>query len=249
MIDTADPSFWPTLVELLILTTGETLYMVGVSLVLTVAVGLPLGIVLVGTERGGLLERPFGSAVLGIVINRALDFIVNLGRAVPFVILMVALIPLTRLLVGTSIGATAAIVPLTLVAIPFFARMVEIAIKEVDAGLIEAAQSLGATRWHVITKVLVPEALAPMVLGLSTTVTSIINFSAMVGVVAGGGLGSVAIRYGHQRYSVIHMVAVIVIIFIIVMVLQSLANYAARRLAHRSMPARNRARMTTQTSV
>jgi D-methionine transport system permease protein len=188
-------------------------------------------VILVGTEAGGILERPFGSRRAGVVINRLVDFIVNLGRAVPFVILMVAMIPLTRIIVGTSIGSTAAIVPLAAVAVPFFARMVEIAIKEVDGGLIEAAESLGATRWQIISKVLVPEALSPMVLGLSTTVTSIINFSAMVGVVAGGGLGSVALRYGYQRYSVIHMVTVIVVVFTIVMILQAMATRYARKLA------------------
>jgi D-methionine transport system permease protein len=205
--------------------------MVGVALIFTVLLGLPLGVILVGTEAGGILERPFGSRRAGVVINRLVDFIVNLGRAVPFVILMVAMIPLTRIIVGTSIGSTAAIVPLAAVAVPFFARMVEIAIKEVDGGLIEAAESLGATRWQIISKVLVPEALSPMVLGLSTTVTSIINFSAMVGVVAGGGLGSVALRYGYQRYSVIHMVTVIVVVFTIVMILQAMATRYARKLA------------------
>ncbi|POH70711.1 ABC transporter permease [Cryobacterium sp. TMN-39-2] len=212
--------------------------MVGVSLLITIIVGLPLGIVLVGTEPGGLFESPFGSRRLGRVVNRVLDFIVNLGRSVPFIILMVALIPFTRLVVGTFIGPTAAIVPLAVVAIPFFARMVEIAIKEVDTGLIEAAESLGATRWQIVSKVLVPEALSPMILGLSTTVTSIINFSAMVGTVAGGGLGDVAVRYGYQRYSTIHMVAVIIVIFVIVMVLQGLATMLAKRFAHRSRPTR-----------
>jgi D-methionine transport system permease protein len=238
MIDPSAPGFWPELFEVLLMATAETLYMVFVALIFTVLIGLPLGVVLVGTEPGGILERPFGSRPVGLFLNKVLDFIVNVGRSVPFVILMVALIPFTRLLVGTSIGTTAAIVPLAAVAIPFFARMVEIAIKEVDNGLIEAAESLGATRWQIISKVLVPEALAPMVLGLSTTVTSIINFSAMVGVVAGGGLGSVALRYGYQRYSVIHMVTVIIIIFVIVMILQGLAARLARRLAHRgSAPA------------
>jgi D-methionine transport system permease protein len=233
MIDPSSPEFWPGLFDVLLLGTAETLYMVGVALLFTIVVGLPLGVVLVGTERGGLLERPFGSRRAGVIINRVLDFIVNLGRAVPFVILMVALIPVTRAIVGTSIGSTAAIVPLAAVAIPFFARMVEIAIKEVDSGLVEAAESLGASRWQIISKVLIPEALAPMILGLSTTVTSIINFSAMVGVVSGGGLGSVAIRYGYQRYSTIHMVAVIIIIFVIVMILQAIATSLARRLAQR----------------
>jgi D-methionine transport system permease protein len=231
VIDPSAPEFWPDLFNVVLGGTAETLYMVGVALIFTVLLGLPLGVILVGTEAGGILERPFGSRRAGVVINRLVDFIVNLGRAVPFVILMVAMIPLTRIIVGTSIGSTAAIVPLAAVAVPFFARMVEIAIKEVDGGLIEAAESLGATRWQIISKVLVPEALSPMVLGLSTTVTSIINFSAMVGVVAGGGLGSVALRYGYQRYSVIHMVTVIVVVFTIVMILQAMATRYARKLA------------------
>lgn len=222
------------LLQVLLVATGQTLYMVGVALLATIVIGLPLGVVLVGTERGRFLEAPFGSRGLGVAINRTLDFIVNLGRSVPFIILMVALIPFTRVVVGTFIGPTAAIVPLSVVAIPFFARMVEIAIKEVDPGLLEVASSLGASRWQLVTKVLLPEAAPPMLLGLSTTVTSIINFSAMVGTVAGGGLGDVAIRYGYQQYSWIHIVSVIVIIFAIVMVLQSLAAWGARRLARRT---------------
>lgn len=222
------------LIDVLLKATGETLYMVGVALLVTIVIGLPLGVVLVGTEAGRFLERPFGSRAAGVAINRALDFIVNFGRSVPFIILMVALIPVTRALVGTFIGSTAAIVPLSAVAIPFFARMVEIAVKEVDPGLLEVASSLGASRWQLVTKVLLPEAAPAALLGLSTTVTSIINFSAMVGTVAGGGLGDVAIRYGYQQYSWIHIVAVIVIIFAIVMVLQSLAAWGARRLGRRS---------------
>lgn len=228
------------LFDILLKATGETLYMVGVALAVTILIGLPLGVVLVGTEQGRFLEKPFGSRAAGVVINRVLDFIVNFGRSVPFIILMVALIPFTRLIVGTFIGSTAAIVPLSAVAIPFFARMVEIAIKEVDPGLLEVASSLGASRWQLITKVLLPEAAPAALLGLSTTVTSIINFSAMVGTVAGGGLGDVAIRYGYQQYSWIHIVAVIVIIFAIVMVLQSLAAWGARRLARRTTPSRRR---------
>lgn len=232
MTDPSSPDFWPGLFQVLLVGTGQTLYMVGISLLITVIVGLPLGVILVGTEEGGLFEKVLGSRALGRTINRVLEFVVNLGRSVPFIILMVALIPFTRLVVGTFIGSTAAIVPLSVVAIPFFARMVEIAIKEVDNGLIEAAESLGATRWQIVSKVLVPEALAPMILGLSTTVTSIINFSAMVGTVAGGGLGDVAVRFGYQRYSVIHMVAVIVVIFVIVMILQGIATVLARRFTH-----------------
>lgn len=235
------------LIDVLLKATGETLYMVGVALLVTIVVGLPLGVVLVGTEAGRFLERPFGSRAAGVAINRALDFIVNFGRSVPFIILMVALIPVTRALVGTFIGSTAAIVPLSAVAIPFFARMVEIAVKEVDPGLLEVASSLGASRWQLVTKVLLPEAAPAALLGLSTTVTSIINFSAMVGTVAGGGLGDVAIRYGYQQYSWIHIVAVIVIIFAIVMVLQSLAAWGARRLGRRST--RGSARVAAASTV
>ncbi|MEU2204215.1 methionine ABC transporter permease [Microbacterium oleivorans] len=235
------------LIDVLLKATGETLYMVGVALLVTIVVGLPLGVVLVGTEAGRFLERPFGSRAAGVAINRALDFIVNFGRSVPFIILMVALIPVTRALVGTFIGSTAAIVPLSAVAIPFFARMVEIAVKEVDPGLLEVASSLGASRWQLVTKVLLPEAVPAALLGLSTTVTSIINFSAMVGTVAGGGLGDVAIRYGYQQYSWIHIVAVIVIIFAIVMVLQSLAAWGARRLGRRST--RRSARVAAASTV
>jgi len=235
VIDTTDPKFWSDLWEVLLLGTGQTLYMVSIALLVTIIVGLPLGILLVGTERGGLFERLFGSRRLGIVVNRVLDFIVNLGRSIPFIILMIAVIPFTRLIVGTFIGSTAAIVPLSLVAIPFFARMVEIALKEVDPGLTEAANSLGASRWQIVRKVLVPEALPSILLGVSTTVTSIINFSAMVGTVAGGGLGDVAFRYGYQRYSTIHIVAVIIIIFVIVQSLAAIATYFARRYARKSI--------------
>ncbi|MCU1545197.1 MAG: transporter permease [Homoserinimonas sp.] len=232
MIDPSSPTFWTELWQVLLSGTGQTLYMVGVALLVTVIIGLPLGVLLVGTEKGGLFERLFGSRLVAWVVNRVLDFVVNLGRSIPFIILMIAIIPFTRLVVGTSIGSTAAIVPLALVAIPFFARMVEISLKEVDGGLTEAAHSLGATRWQIVRKVLIPEALPGMVLGLSTTVTSIINFSAMVGTLAGGGLGDVAVRYGYQRYSTIHMVAVIVIIYLIVQGLAVVATSLSRRLSH-----------------
>jgi D-methionine transport system permease protein len=233
MIDINAPEFWPNLFAVLWEGLLQTLYMVGGSLFFTIVIGLPLGVLLVTTERGGLLERPFGSRALGTLINKLIDFVVNLGRSVPFIILMIALIPFTRLLIGRFIGTEAAIVPLSAVAVPFFARMVEIALKEVDGGLIEAGESLGASTWQIIRKVLIPEALSSIVLGTSTTITSIINFSAMAGVVAAGGLGDVAIRYGYQRYSWPHIVAVILVLFALVMILQGLASLASRRLAHR----------------
>lgn len=232
MIDITSPTFWPALFEVLLKGTGETLWMISIAMLITVVVGLPLGVVLVGTERGRFLSSPFGSAALGRTLNAVLGFIVNLGRSVPFIVLMIALIPLTRLIIGTFIGTAAAIVPLTIVAIPFFARVVEIAVKEVDSGLFEAADSLGATRWQTIRRVILPQAAPAIVLGGATTLTSIINFSAMVGVVGGGGLGNIALTYGFQRYSWVHIVAVIVVLFVIVQVLQAIANLIARRLDH-----------------
>lgn len=241
MIDPTDPEFWPDFLEVLMKGTLETLWMTSVALVFTVLVGLPLGIVLVGTERGRFLEAPFGSRAAGTVINRVLGFIVNLGRSVPFIVLMIALIPVTRLIIGTFIGTAAAIVPLTIVAIPFFARVVEIAVKEVDAGLFEAAESLGASRWLLVRRVILPQAAPSIVLGAATTITAIINFSAMVGVVGGGGLGNVALTYGFQRYSWAHIVAVIVILFLIVQLVQGGANLLARRLDHSRGRSRARA--------
>lgn len=234
MIDVNSPTFWSDLAEVMLKGTLETLWMTGVALVFTVLIGLPLGVVLVGTERGRFLEAPFGSRALGVGINRVLGFIVNLGRSVPFIVLMIALIPVTRLLIGSFIGTGPAIVPLTIIAIPFFARVVEIAIKEVDGGLFEAAESLGASRWLLVRRVILPQAAPSIVLGTATTITSIINFSAMVGVVGGGGLGNVALTYGFQRYSWIHIVAVIVVLFAIVQVVQAIANLVARRLDHTS---------------
>lgn len=232
MIDYSSPTFWPQLFDTLLKGTLETLWMTGVAIAFTILVGLPLGIILVGTEKGRFLERPFGSAALGLVINRVLGFLVNLGRSVPFIVLMIALIPLTRLLLGSFIGTGPAIFPLTIIAIPFFARVVEIAVKEVDSGLLEAADSLGATRWQLVRRVILPETAPAIVLGTATTITSIINFSAMVGVVGGGGLGNVALTYGFQRYSWVHIVAVVIVLFIIVLIIQGICNLIARRLDH-----------------
>ncbi|NLA58122.1 MAG: ABC transporter permease, partial [Firmicutes bacterium] len=172
--------------------TGETLYMVGVSVVLAEVIGLPLGIILVTTERGHILENP--------LINRVLATIINIGRSIPFIILMVAIIPFTRMLVGTSIGTTAAMVPLTVAAIPFVARLVETALKEVDGGVVEAALALGASPFQIIWKVMIPEALPALVSGVTITAVNLIGYSAMAGAVGGGGLGDLAVRYGYQRF-------------------------------------------------
>ncbi len=234
MLDPSTPKFWSDMVGILTKAVGETFYMVGLTLLFTAVIGLLLGLVLVGTDRGGIWERPFGSAGLGRAVHAVLGFIINVGRSLPFVILMVALIPFTRLIMGgTSIGSTAAIVPLTVAASPFFARLVEIAVREVDGGLLEAAHSLGATKAQLVWKVMVPEALPAIVLGLSTTVITIINFSAMAGVLASGGLGDVAYRYGYQRFSTEYMVITIVLLIIIVQVVQSLGGLLARKLSHR----------------
>jgi D-methionine transport system permease protein len=190
-------------------------------------------VLLVTTEAHGLLAKPFGSRALGVAVNRVLDVVVNIGRSIPFIILMILLIPFTRLLVGSFIGPTAAIVPLAIAGIPFFARLVEIGIREVPKGLVEAAQSLGATRWTILTKVLVAEAVPALALGLSTTVVGLIGYSAMVGAVGGGGLGDVAFRYGYQRYSPEYMFAVVILLILLVQLFQSLGNLAARRLSHR----------------
>lgn len=233
MIDSNEPNFWPQLFATLFKATGETLYQVGATMVLTLLLGLAIGTLLVITDRGGILERPFGSRRAGSAINAVLQVVVNLGRSIPFIILMIALIPFTRLVLGSAFGVTAAIVPLTVAAVPFFARIVEISLREVGPGLIEAGESLGATRWQLVSRVIIPEAVPGLILGFTTTVVSIINYSAIVGVIGGGGLGDVAIRYGHQRYSVIHIVAVIIILVLLVQGLQALGGLLAKKLSHR----------------
>ncbi|MDT3375993.1 methionine ABC transporter permease [Labrys neptuniae] len=205
--------------------TGDSLIMVGVSILFGTILGLPLGIFLATSRRGELLASPKVNAVLGAVVNAV--------RSVPFIILIVAIIPFTRLLVGSSIGLKGVIVPLTIAVAPFIARIVESAIREVDAGLIEAARSFGATPFQIIRKVLFPEALPGLVLGLTLTTVSLIGYSAMAGVVGGGGLGDVAIRYGYQRFMPEVMGAVVVILILLVQGVQSAGDLAARKLNKR----------------
>jgi D-methionine transport system permease protein len=204
--------------------TLETLQMVGVATLVTVPAGLVLGVLLLITDRGGLLPAP--------VVNRVLGAVVNVGRSVPFIILLVAVIPLTRALVGTTIGTTAAIVPLALATIPFYARIVETALREVAPGLVEAALSAGATHRQVVTKVLIPEALPSLVSGLTITVIGVIGYSAMAGAVGGGGLGDVAIRYGYQRYDTEVTIATVVVLVVLVQLIQMAGDLVARRLSH-----------------
>ena len=203
----------------------ESFYMVGVATVFTVLVGLPLGILLVITDRGQIWASP--------ALNRTLAAVVNVGRSLPFIILLVAVTPLTRLVVGTSIGTTAAIVPLTIAAIPFFARVVETALREVERGLIEAAQSMGATNAQIIRKVLLPEALPALVLGLTITIISLLGYSAMAGAVGGRGLGDLAIRYGYQRFETSVMVATVALLIVLVQGIQLLGDALARRINKR----------------
>lgn len=200
----------------------ETIYMVGVSAVIAAVGGIPLGIILVTTDKGGILEN--------LLLNRSLGAVVNATRSTPFIILMVAIIPLTRLIVGTSIGTNAAIVPLSLAAVPYTARIVETSLKEVDRGVIEAAQAMGASPYQIITKVLLPEALPGILLGLTITVISLIGYSAMAGAIGGGGLGDLAIRYGYQRFRPDVMLATVVVLIVQVQLVQSCGDWLARRL-------------------
>lgn len=200
----------------------ETTYMVAVSGFISALLGIPLGIILVTTNKGHILENTS--------LNRVLGAVVNATRSTPFIILMVAIIPVTRLLVGTSIGTNAAIVPLSIAAIPFVARIVESALKEVDYGVIEAAQAMGASPREIITKVLIPEALPAIVLGLTLTIISLIGYSAMAGAIGGGGLGDLAIRYGYQRFRADIMLITVVILIAQVQIVQSTGDYISNRL-------------------
>lgn len=225
------PEDWSDLFALLADATAETLYMVGLSSLLVVGIGLPLGVLLyviapaTRAGGGGLLPYPRLHALIGAVVNA--------GRSLPFVVLLIAVIPLTRVIVGTSLGSSAAVVPLTLGAIPFFARIVEAALREVDPGRIEAVLSMGGTLRHIIVMVLLPEALPALVAGITLTVVVLVSFSAMAGVVGGGGLGDLAIRYGYQRFNTQVMVATVVVLVALVQGLQSFGDWVARRLAHR----------------
>lgn len=203
----------------------ETLYMVGLSLVLAELGGIPLGIALVITGPNHLWPCSWLNQILGIIVN--------VGRSIPFIILLVAIIPLTRLIVGTSIGTAAAMVPLTAAAIPFVARLVESSLLEVDSGVIEAAQAMGASPRQIIWKVLLPEALPSLVLGATITAVNLIGYSAMAGAVGGGGLGDLAIRYGYQRFRGDIMLATVLVLVLLVQVMQALGNRLARRLDHR----------------
>ena len=216
---------WSEMQPLLSQACWDTLYMVGWSTLIAVVGGLPLGILLVLTDRGGLLQN--------VVANKVIGQVVNIARSMPFIILMVALMTFTRWVTGTTIGREAAIVPLAIGAIPFFARLVETAVREVDGGLVEAVQAMGGNTWTIVRKVLVPEALPAIVLGLTLAVVSLIGFSAMVGAVGGGGLGDLGIRYGYQRFMPDVMATVVAVLIVLVQLVQSFGDRLARRLNKR----------------
>lgn len=201
---------------------GETVYMVAVSMVIASAIGIPLGVLLLATGKNQVLE-------LGIA-NKTLSAIVNCVRSIPFIILMVAIIPFTRLIVGSSIGTTAAIVPLIIASIPLIARLVETSLREVPYGLIEAALSMGATPYQIIRRVLLPEAMPSIVSQLTTVVIVLIGESAMAGAVGGGGLGDLAIRYGYQRFNPEVMLATVIVLIALVQIIQFLGNLLAKKL-------------------
>lgn len=216
---------WNEMQPLLVQGCVDTLYMVLWSTLVAVLGGLPLGVLLVLTDRGGQLHSP--------TVNKVVGAVVNLGRSLPFIILLVALIPFTRFVVGTSIGPTAMIVPLAVGAVPFFARLVETAVREVDHGLVEAVQAMGGSVPHVVGKALLPQALPSLAAGLTTTVIALIGYSAMAGAVGGGGLGSVAITYGYQRFETTFMLVTVAVLIVIVTLVQLLGDLAVRLLARR----------------
>ncbi len=216
---------WDEFIVLMWDATLETGYMVGLAALFTVLIGLPLGVVLFITRPAGVAPLPW--------LNRALGAVINIGRSLPFVVLLIALIPFTRLIVGTTLGSTAAIVPITIGAFPFFARVVENALDEVERGRIEAIQSMGGSIWHVIGKVLLPEALPTILAGVTLTTVVLIGFSSMAGVIGGGGLGDLAIRYGYQRFNDQVMAGTVVVLVILVQGVQSIGDRVVRALAHR----------------
>ncbi|MFE5487430.1 methionine ABC transporter permease [Streptomyces sp. NPDC056527] len=220
---------WSEMQPLLEQGTVDTLYMVLWATAVTILGGLPLGILLVLTDKGGLLQNT--------VVNKVVGVIVNIGRSLPFIILLIALIPFTTFVVGTFIGPTAMIVPLAIGAIPFFARLVETSVREVDHGLVEAVQSMGGSVPTIIRKVLLPQALPSLVSGVTTTVIVLVGYSAMAGAVGGEGLGSKAITYGYQRFDTQFMLVTVVVLIAIVTVVQLIGDLAVRLLARRGRTA------------
>ncbi len=212
---------WPDILKAF----GQTMYMIGISLTVAILIGLPLGIVLFITDKGLFLENRFVKTTLGVVVN--------LVRSIPFIILLVALIPLTKLLAGSTIGPAAASVSLSVAAIPFFARIVETSLREIDKGVIEAAVAVGATPWMIIKDVLLPEAKSSIVQGVTLTIISLVAYSAMAGVVGGGGIGDLAIRFGYYRYDNTIMIVTVVILIVLVQIIQQLGDWTSKAIDKR----------------
>lgn len=210
------------MIPLLSKALGETVYMVAVSMAIASVIGIPLGVLLHTTSKGQILEAA--------AFNKGLGTVVNAIRSIPFIILMVAIIPLTRAIVGSAIGTTAAMVPLIIASIPFIGRQVETSLKEVPYGLVEAAQSMGATPFQIIWNVMLPEARASITAQLTTVIISLVGESAMAGAIGGGGLGDLAIRYGYQRFRPEVMIATVVILILLVQFVQLIGNTIAKKL-------------------
>lgn len=196
--------------------------MVAISTALAYVMGLPLGVILVITDKGHILENA--------MVNQILGFIVNVFRSIPFIIFLILVIPLTKLLVGGFIGTVASMVPLTLAAVPFVARLVETSLKEIEWGLIEAALSMGANTWQIITKVLLPETSPSLILGVAITTINLVSYSAMAGIVGGGGLGTLAYYYGYQRYQTLVLLVTVIILVVMVQGVQLLGDTLAARV-------------------
>lgn len=208
-----------------LLATWQTIYMVLISGAFAVLLGLPLGVVLMVTRNRNILANKY--------LNNILAAITNGVRSIPFIILLVAVVPLTRLITGTSIGTTAAIVPLSIAAIPFVGRLVETALNEVSGGLIEAGLAMGATSMQTILKILVPEALPGIIDGITLTLINLIGYSAMAGAVGGGGLGDLAIRYGYQRFEVGIMIATVLLLIFLVQIIQFFGDFLVNKVSHK----------------
>lgn len=215
----------PMMLDRLIQALLDTLGMVGVSALVALLLGLPLAVILVLSAPGGLVPAPR--------LNRALGAAINGFRATPFIVLLVAILPFTRWLTGTTIGVTAAIVPLSISATPFFARLAEVSLREVDRGLIEAAQAMGCRRFDIVRHVLLPEALPGLIAGFTITVVTMIGASAMAGAVGAGGLGDMAIRYGYQRFDLQTMAIVVAALIVLVVLAQAFGDFFVRRLRSR----------------
>lgn len=215
----------PELLRMIASSLLDTLAMVGLAGLFGTLIGLPLGIFLATSRAGELFPAPVTNRIVGVVVNAT--------RSTPFIILVVAIVPLTRLIVGTSIGTAAATVPLTIAAIPFIARVIEAAIREVDHGLIEAARAFGASPLQIVRKVLLPEAMPAVTLALTLTIVSLLGYSAMVGAVGGGGLGDLGIRYGYQRFMPEVMLTVVLVLIALVQGVQTLGDTLARKLDRR----------------